>query len=122
MKGIFEFEVNGETRGLKFSTYALAVACEACDNCTVDELFEKIGVSGNQRVSPMSLSKFFYGAAVAYAESKNLKVDFKVSHVSDWMDEIGVAQVNKVLIDGLKQYVPKNSNSLSEKGEIPVTQ
>lgn len=127
MKGIFEFEISGQQRGFKFGTYALGVACEQ-DKTTLSELFKKIGVpyeeNGQKKtdsVNIMSLLHVFYGAAVHFAKHKKQSVDFGPEDVSDWLDELGIEKVNSILVDGLNQYQPKNSNSLAETRE-PVTQ
>jgi hypothetical protein len=116
-KGIFEFEIEGRHRGFKFGTYAFAVACEE-DNCTLDELFKRIGVGqGKPKVNLLALLNTFYGAAVAYAKGKKQDVDFAVDDVSDWLDHLGVDKVYATLSDGLTQYVPKNSPPPMETGE-----
>jgi hypothetical protein len=121
MKGIFEFEV-GEPkakRGFKFGTYAFAVACEK-DKSTLSQLLKKIGVgeSPGASVDVMSLLNLFYGAAVHYAKHKKTEIDFNDSDVSDWIDELGIDQVNRFLVEGFQQYAPKNSNSPKENGEM----
>lgn len=120
MKGIFKID---ETKGFKFGTYAFAIACEQ-DKCTLSEILKRIGipyeVDGIKKSDPvniMSLLNIFYGAAVHYAHSQKHKVDFQPSDVSDWLDELGIEKVNEILLQGLNQYVPKNSNSLEETRE-----
>lgn len=127
-KGIFEFEVNGEKRGLKFGTYGLGVACDK-EKCSVDVLYKRIGqpyIEGEGEnktvkrdpVNLMALLHLFYGAAVHYAESVKREVDFSASDVSDWLDALGVDRVNEIMTEGLNQYIPKNSKSPAvEKGE-----
>lgn len=127
-QGIFEYEVDGVKRGFKFGTYGISVACEK-EGCTVDELYRKCGipyVSKDKNGQPVvkaekpnlkSLLHLVYGAAVHYAEDNDLPTDFKVSHVSNWLDEIGEDGVRQMFEYGLKQYVPKNSTSPTEMGE-----
>lgn len=128
MKGIFEFEVNGVKRGFKFGTYGISISCEK-EDCTVDELFRRCGMpymakdtNGNDVVKAdnpklKSLLHLVYGAAVHYAEDKNISTEFKVSEVSDWLDEIGEEKLKPMLVSGLSQYIPKNWTSLAETGE-----
>jgi hypothetical protein len=121
MKGIFEFEVSGVRRGFKFGTYAFYVASKET-KLSLTDVFRGIGDKAKKEdpdpeVDPMVLLAVFYGAAVHYAKGNNHKVDFNDSHVSDWLDEIGLDKVNTMLSEGLEQYSPKNSNSPSEKGE-----
>lgn len=125
MKGIFEFEAGGAKRGFKFGTYGISVACEK-DDCSVDVLLKRCGIPYMDSKGEMkadkprlkSLLNFFYGAAVHYAEDNNQSTEFKPSTVSNWLDEIGLDNVNKMIVQGLQQYIPKNLTSLAETGEI----
>lgn len=128
MKGIFEFETGGQKRGFKFGTYALSIACDK-DDCSLDVLLKRCGVpytvtKGNKQElkadNPRlkSLLHLFYGAAVHYAEDNDLDANFKPSTVSNWLDEIGIENLNSMLVQGLTQYSPKNSASPAEKGEM----
>lgn len=110
--------------GFKFGTYAISVACEKEGDCSIDVLFKRCGipykegkVTKQDKPRLKSLLHLFYGAAVHYAENNNLPIDFKPSTVSDWIDVIGLNQVNDMLLDGLTQYEPKNSLPPTEKGE-----
>lgn len=128
MKGIFEFEVNGVKRGFKFGTYGVSISCEK-EDCAVDELFKRCGMpyltkdkDGKDIVKAdkpklKSLLNLIYGAAVHYAEDCDIPTNFKVSEVSNWLDEIGEDKVRPMLSSALAQYVPKNSTSPAEKGE-----
>ncbi len=128
MKGISEFvDTNGVKRGFKLGTYAFAIACKA-DGCSLDILLRRIGIAytdehGNEKKDPVNLESLlnvFYGAAVHYSQNNNVKVDFNASHVSDWIDHLGIEKANEILSDGLNQYVPKNYASLAETGEATV--
>jgi hypothetical protein len=118
-KGIFEFEV-GEPkvkRGFKFGTFAFAVACKE-DGTPLSELLKKIGVGvENPTVDIMALLNVFYGAAVQYAKEKRQPLDFHPVDISNWMDELGVDEVTRILTNGLTQYSPKNSETLAETRE-----
>jgi hypothetical protein len=134
MKGIFEFEVEGGKKvGFKIGTFGLSVASEK-EDCSLDILFRRCGFpyqdgtdsEGNPKFKAdkpklKALLHFFYGAAVHYAEDNDRPVDFKVSTVSNWLDEIGLENLNRMIKDGLNQYVPKNSTSPAKTGE-PVLQ
>lgn len=125
MKGIFEFDVSGVKRGFKFGTYAMSVACEK-ENCAVDVLLKRCGIPYMANGKPkaddpklMSLMHLFYGAAIHYAEDHNQPINFKPSTVSNWLDEIGMDGVNKMIAESFTQHVPKNSSSpvIMETGE-----
>lgn len=129
MKGIFEFEVSGQKRGFKFGTYAFSVACEKEGDIDLNALFKRCGFpykddKGNSKADKpklKSLLHLFYGAAVHFAEDHEKPIDFKVSTVSNWMDEIGQEKLMDLINDAFFQYIPKNSTSPAEIGE-PVLQ
>ena len=130
MKGIFEFDVSGQKRGFKFGTYAFGVACEKEGDIDLNTLFKRCGFpykagkdkDGNDIMKAdsakiKSLLHLFYGAAVHFAEDNDHVVDFKVSTVSNWMDELGEAKMMEMINEAFFQYVPKNLNSLKENRE-----
>jgi len=128
MKGVYEFEVSGRKVGFKFGTYALSEACEK-DGCSVDVLLRRCGIPyveegvvKNDKINLKSFLHLFWGAAMHYAEDTGLEKDFKVSTVSNWLDEIGVENLNDMMANGLTQYVPKNLTSLMTEMGDPVTQ
>ena len=131
-KGIIEFKVGDVDRGFKFGTYAFAIASKE-EGCSLSELFKRIGIpyevtledktteTRRDEVNIMTLLNVFYGAAVQYAEQQTkTKPNFTVADVSDWIDELGLAKTQEILMEGLGQYQPKNSTSLAETGE-PIT-
>lgn len=125
MKGIFEFEVQGESRGFKFGTYAFSIACEKEGDIDLNTLFKRCGFiykdkDGKAKADPAkmkSLLHLFYGAAVHYAEDNDRPTDFKVSTVSNWMDEIGKDKLMDIINKAFFSYEPKNSESLTENRE-----
>lgn len=126
--GIFEYEVEGVKRGFKFGTYGISIACEK-EGCDVGTLYRRCGIpylDKNEKGEPVvkvdsanlkALLHLVYGAAVHYAEDNDLPIDFKVSHVSNWLDILGEDAIKPMFEHGLKQYVPKNSTSPTEMGE-----
>jgi hypothetical protein len=120
MKGIFEFEVGDPKvkRGFKFGTYALAVASEK-NGVSLSALLKKIGIGEvGAEVDVMALLHVFYGAAAHYAKHQKQEIDFSESDVSDWIDELGLEEINRFMKEGFNQYSPKNSNSLTENREL----
>lgn len=115
MKGVFEFQVQDKTVGFKFGILALAIA-EEKEGKPLSELLELLTTG---KVSTKTLLHLLYGAAVQYAEQKSKAVDFTLSDVSDWCEEIGFENIYPAFRSGLTQYLPKNSKSPSkkEKGE-----
>lgn len=129
MKGIFEFEVSGEKVGFKFGTYGLSIACEKEGDIDMNTLFKRCGfiykdekgVARADKAKMKSILHLFYGAAIHYAEDHNQPTDFKVSTVSNWMDEIGEEKLMEMIQKAFFTYEPKNSPSLPENRE-PVLQ
>ncbi len=123
MKGIFRLKLNDGTEiGFKFGTYAMAIACDK-DKCSLSTFFERVGLSDDKKlkkkeVKLSSLLHLWYGAAVNYYEHINKEVDFTVSHVSDWIDEIGYEKITETYQKALTQYVPKNSQAPETAGQM----
>jgi hypothetical protein len=116
MRGIFTFDLESGKVGFKFGTYALSIACEK-DGCGLNEFFNRCGFNKTGEVKLSSLLNLWYGAAVHYCHHLNKEVDFNSSHVSDWLDEIGLDKVKETYVEGLKQFVPKNSKAPVETGQ-----
>lgn len=125
MKGIFEFEISKEKHGFKFGTYAFSIACEKEGDIDLNMLFKRCGfpykddkgVTKAEKAKMKSLLHLFYGAAVHFAEDNDQPTDFKVSTVSNWMDELGEAKLMEMINSAFFQYVPKNFQSLPETRE-----
>lgn len=125
MKGIYEFEIEGQKHGFKFGTYAFSVACEKEGDIDLNTLFKRCGFiykdkDGKAKADPAkmkSLLHLFYGAAVHYAEDNDQPAGFKVSTVSNWMDELGQEKLMEMINESFFSYEPKNSESLAETRE-----
>jgi hypothetical protein len=113
MKGVFEFELDGKQVGFKLGTMALAIA-EEKEGKSLKELLESLT---SKDVKTITILNIFYGAAVQYADHKRKPIDFTLSDISDWCEEIGFEKLITVITEGLAQYVPKNLTSLAETGE-----
>src|SRR5687768_3326158 len=107
MKGVFEFEIEGQKRGFKFGMMALAIT-EQKEGKSLKQIFDLLSEG---RAEIMLTLHLFYGAAVQYADSNKMPVNFSVSDVSDWIDDIGLDAATEMLTEGFKQYAPKNSAS-----------
>lgn len=130
MKGIFEFEIEGQKRGFKFGTYAFSIACEKEGDIDLNTLFKRCGfpykdgkdkqgkdIIKAEKAKMKSLLHLFFGAASHYAEDNGQPIDFKVSTVSNWMDELGEAKLMEMINESFFQYIPKNLNSQPENRE-----
>lgn len=119
MKGIFEYEIEGRKIGFKFGMYALKLICEK-EGCTLKGFLERFAASQQNGIEPQTLINVFYCCALHYAKSNKKEIDFEEVDVSDWIDEIGLIEGMKMFKEGFEQFVPKNSKSLAETGEITI--
>lgn len=130
MKGIFEFEIGGQKRGFKFGTYAFSVACEKEGDIDLNTLFKRCGfpykagkdkdgkdIMQADKAKMKTILHLFFGAASHYAEDNDLTIDFKVSTVSNWMDELGETRLMEMIHEAFFQHIPKNLNSQPENRE-----
>lgn len=119
MRGVFEFEVGEPAKkiGFKFGTMAMGKA-EEKEGKSLSQLLK---VLNSGKVPTMTLLHVLYGAAFAYSEQNGLPTDFTVADVSDWAEEIGFENMDKVIREGLSQYVPKNSKAPETTGAPAIT-
>lgn len=120
-KGIFEFEIKGETVGLRFGTRALRIL-ETKLNENISGVLSK-AVSGRPGIDFMC--NIFECAAQDYFITNKKEINFTNDDMPDWIDAVGgLNQALKIVADGLTQYFPKNSASLvTETRETePITQ
>jgi hypothetical protein len=111
--GIFELEINGKKRGFKFGTWAIAIACEMHGK-PQSELYKDLGWGSNQEVDLKALMHMFYGAAVHYCDSKQIKVDFTPADVSDWLDEVGLEKTMEMFVAGFQSHESKKKETSQE--------
>lgn len=101
---IFEFD----GFGFKFGLYASALT-EKEAGVSISKVIDGMG-----KGEILPILQYFYGAAVAYNESKGLgKVS--ISDVSDLIEKIGLEKAMIVLTDSLQ--LPKNSEAPKETGQ-----
>jgi len=115
MRKEFEVEIAGKTRGFKFGTYQMGIACQEESlimNRPVDMV--ELGKRMDQG-SLITTLNFLYGAACAYCMSKKLPIDFGPVDVSDWMDEIGFDKSMEIIREGMR--TPKNVEAPQTVGQ-----
>jgi hypothetical protein len=111
MRGISEVEIHGVKRGFKFGTYALSITCDL-EKCTLSEIGDKL-----KKASLSTALHLLYGAAVSYCKTNKSTVDFEVTDIGDWMDEIGLAEGLRIIGEGLsttKIEAPKKASAPEE--------
>jgi hypothetical protein len=100
------FELEGI--GFKFGLYASAI--------TEKEAGVSIGkvIEGMARGEILPILHYFYGAAIAYNESKG-KPKVTILDISDQIEKIGLEKAMNVLTESLQ--MPKNSEAPKETGQ-----
>jgi len=100
------FELEGI--GFKFGLYASAIT-EKEAGVSIGKVIEGMG-----RGEILPILHYFYGASVAYNESKgNPKVT--IQDISDQLEKIGLEKAMNVLTESLQ--MPKNSEAPKETGQ-----
>ncbi len=93
---------------------------KACrlEKCTLDQLFERLGIAGEEsKVDLVTINNFFYAAAINYTEGKGLPVDFTAQDVSDWLDENGLDKTMQMMKEAIQTPEIKNQAAPSETGQ-----
>lgn len=109
MRGLFEFEFEGQQRGFLINFAAFGIWEERM-NTPLDELLEKIADKKSPKIK--LLLNLFYAGAVAYCEAKDKQVDFNSSDVSNWISELGIKKAGDLIKESLSTVTPKNLNPL----------
>lgn len=113
-KGTAEIEVSGVKRGLKFGMLASGYFCEK-EGITLKQMTDQLS-----NPTPFTFVNCIFAAARSYNESKELPVDFTVSQVADWIDEIGVDRISEIVFTAMQVYEDKNEkNALTPESSNP---
>lgn len=100
-----EFVVDGKTRGVRAGTMAIAIAVKECGAASTQEFYGRLAAQ-----DLLAVQALFYGSAYQYAQWKGLPIDFNVTQVSEWIEDIGDEKAAELTDKLLESYVPKNSN------------
>lgn len=112
---VFEFQVGDKKVGFRFNMLAMGRACRL-EKCTLDQLFERLGINESGAVDLMAINNFLYAAAMNYTEGKSMTVDYTAPDVSDWIEEIGYDKTIQMVKDVFKTPEIKNQPAPSETG------
>ena len=115
MKGPYEFEFEGKTRGFLFNFLTLGIFEENCDT-PLDEVLERFGKNSKKPKITIVL-KYFHAAAVNYSQEKGRPIDFTLNDVSEWVQYVGFDKCATLMASGLTITTPKNSNPLLKAKE-----
>lgn len=106
-KKLFEYE----GFGFKFGMYASSIT-ENISGVGISGLIQKMNSEGG---ATTALLHHFYGAAVAYCETKGLDKPTLLK-VADWIEQLGVEETDKIFRESLG--LPKNSEApMTETGQ-----
>jgi len=108
-KRIIEKEIDGRLVGFRFNMLTLGKACQI-EQCSVDELYKRLGMTikdgkQEQPTDIVTMSNFFFAAAVNYKDGKGEKVDFTATDVSEWLEYF---DINEILMIAFKTPDLKN--------------
>jgi hypothetical protein len=98
-----EFEVFGKTRGFKLGTYTFKLINQEAGTKTVEEVFEKL----KEKREDFACT-FYWCCAKHWAMSAKQDVDFSEVDVADWLDELGLEQMQTISAQLFKTYITKN--------------
>lgn len=101
--------------GFRTGMLAIGVACSKMKARSTEELFARIG-----SIDVHATIALYYGAAYDYNESKGKEVDFTMSDVADWIQEMGDENAKKVSDTLLESYLPKNYTPPENPGEVQL--
>lgn len=118
MKGVSEFNVEGEVVGFRFDMIAagrleeiekrpISLIMDELAQCQADSKKLRIGLVMN----------ILYSSACSYAEWKD-KPEPKRSKVSEWVQEIDATDLYTMIGSGLSMFSPKNSKAPEMEGAI----
>lgn len=125
-KRILEKEIDGKLVGFRFNMLTIGKACQL-EKCSVDELYKRLGMTvknigtkeeplmvQEQATDLISITNYFYAAAVNYKEGKGDKVDFTPTDVSDWLEHF---DINEILMMAFKTPDLKNTEAPQKTGQ-----
>jgi hypothetical protein len=108
-KGNLEIKTEENTFGFRFTTWGLKETQKAAGCKGMLELFTKIGFD-DSNIDLDTFILLLMEAAREYNYYEKKEVELSPRIVSEWIDEMGGVIVSLGLIsEGLKQFVPKNS-------------
>lgn len=107
-----EFEVFGQTRGLKLGTYTFKLINELAGTKTIQDVMERF-TQGDDGFN----CSFYFCCAKHWAMSKKKEIDFAEVDVIDWLDELGQEKVKEITNSLFKVYVEKNLKA-PETGQL----
>lgn len=104
MKGIISKEVGGQVRHFHFGTQMFIDLEDK--GISLSSFKEKM-----QEKMFSTTSEILYQAAVSYCKINRKDVDFEMTDVTVWIDEIGITESIQMITDGMK-VLEKNASAL----------
>lgn len=90
-RNTIEIPLGGKTIGFRSGPLAVALAIKQCGSKGTNDFFDRIVAQDLEAVLAL-----YYGAAMQYAIKNRLPTDFNIADVSDWLEEMGFEQAQKV--------------------------
>jgi len=115
---MIEREIDGHKRGFIFGTHTFRILRDLTGINSIEEVFERLVnkkvVDGeeievsNQIDHIGFLCTFLYACAKHYNQSNKIPLDFEEVNVSDWVDDMGLADSMKLVLELIQTYSLKN--------------
>lgn len=112
IRNTVEFEIDGKKIGFRTGNMSLAVAIKESGCVSVDELIIRL-----QLKDLLAANAFFYGCAYQYFQWKGLPIDFNMTHVSEWIEDLGLEKVEGLTDKLLESYKEKKNPEQPMKSE-----
>lgn len=108
MKGVFDFDIEGEKAGFRFDMLAAAML-EDLEGKPVSGVLKEIhdAAADTSRLRMGLVMNVMYATACSYAESNGNDKPSK-SQVSTWAQSIDATDLYMMLGTGISMFVPKN--------------
>lgn len=109
-KGLFEEDIDGEKVGFEFCMLSSAYT-EEVSGMAILEAFKLIAESRE-----LPLIHYFYGAARAYNELRNIDAKVTPAMVSVWLEKMGPDKWSRIYLKSIESHLPKNGQAPKIQG------
>lgn len=112
----FEIGINGKTIGFRFNMLTIGKATRL-ERCSINELFERLGVVSDKEPDLITLIRFLYCAAENYYEARNEIIPISYAEFGDQMSMENLANLSNKLKTVFEAPEIKNQEAPRESGQ-----
>lgn len=115
---MIERDISGHNRGFIFGTHTFRILRDLTGINSIEEVFERLVNKKTVEGTEVEVSNqidhigfictFLFACAKHYNQSNKIPIDFEEVNVSDWVDELGLADSMKLVFELIKTYSLKN--------------